>query len=108
MVPPWDEFQGSSPNSGVYFHLQVLALRVHLSLTDFIRQVLAFYNVAPTQLMPSAWQTILGYEALCDDFAAPSYSLEDFATFYTIQKLPSQVCFFSPWGVWPKLLLTSR
>ena len=41
-----------SPEEGVYFHPQVLASRVHLSLTNFIHHVLAYYNVTPTQLTP--------------------------------------------------------
>jgi len=57
---------------------------VHLSLTDFVLQVLAYYNVAPTQLMTGAWLTILGYEAFCVDFIAPSCSLDDFTTFYVM------------------------
>jgi len=40
------------------------------SSIDRSHQVLAFYNVAPTQLMLGAWRMILGYEALCVDFAA--------------------------------------
>ena len=72
------------PKDGVYFHPQVLALRVQLSLTNFVHRVLAFYNVASTQLMPGARRMILGYEALCVNFAAFSSSLEDFATFCTM------------------------
>ena len=44
-------------------------------------KVLIFYNVAPTQLTPSVWRVILGYEALC------AYSLEYFSSFYTMKKL---------------------
>jgi len=69
---------------GMYYHLQVLVLMAHLSLTDFVRQVLACYNVAPTQLMLGAWRTILGFEAICVNFAAASYSLEDFTTCYSM------------------------
>ena len=68
----------------MYFHPQVLALRVQLPLIDFVHQVLAFYNVAPTQLMLGAWRMILGYKAIRVDFVAPLYSLEDFVTFYTM------------------------
>ena len=35
---------------GVYLHPRVLALRAQLPLTDFVRQVLSFYDVALTQL----------------------------------------------------------
>jgi len=57
------------PEGGVYFHHQVLVLRMHLPLTDFVSQVLAYYNVALIQLTSSAWRTNLSSEALCVDFA---------------------------------------
>ena len=64
--PSLTDVRISPHNMGVYFHPQILALGVKFLLTYFIRKGLAFYNVAPTQLTPSAWRTILGYEALCD------------------------------------------
>ena len=42
------------PEGGVYFYPPVLALGVHLSLIVFIRQVLAYYDVAPTKLTTGA------------------------------------------------------
>ena len=90
---------------GVYFHPKVLALRVHFSLTDFIRQMLAYYNVTPTQLTPSAWRMIMGFEALCMDFTTATYSHEDFATCYLMRRLPSEVCSFNPRGSQPKLIV---
>ena len=88
----------SPPKGGVYFHPQMLAMRVHLPLTDFVCQVLVYYNVPPTQLTHGAWRAVLGFEALCVDFVATSYSLEDFATCYSMRTLPSEVCSFSPRG----------
>ena len=95
-----------SPLKGsMYFHPQVLALRLHLPLTDFVRHVLAYYSVAPTQLMLGVWQTIIGFEALCEDFAAALYSLEDFTTCYSMRRLSSGVCSFSPRGSRPRLIV---
>ena len=88
----------------MYFYSQILALGVQLPLIDFVRQVLAFYNVTLTQLKLGIWLTILGYEAFCIDFSASLYRLEDFATVYTMRKIPS-VRFFSPQGSWPKLIV---
>ena len=68
----------------MYFQPQVFALRVHLPLTDFIRHVLAYYDVAPTLLTPGAWKTIMGFEALYVDFNAALYYLEDFITCYSM------------------------
>ena len=51
---PQHNVKVAPPDVGVYFHPQILTLRVHLSLTDFIRQVLSFYNVAPIHLTSGA------------------------------------------------------
>jgi len=52
------------PKGGVHFHPQVLALRVHLLLINFVRHMLAYCNIIPTQLTPSAWRIALDFEAL--------------------------------------------
>ena len=49
---------------GVYIAAQVLALGVHLPLPSFAREVLVFYNLAPTQISPGSWRVILGFAAL--------------------------------------------
>ena len=109
IVVEWCPFETNvripPPEGGMYFQPQVLVLMVHLPLTDFVRQVPAYYNVVPTQLMLGAWRTILGFEALCVDFAAASYSLEDFTTCYLMQRLLSVVCSFSPGGTRLKLIV---
>ena len=40
------------PKDGVYFHPQVLALRVQLSLINFVHRVLAFYNAKNLSCTP--------------------------------------------------------
>ena len=40
---------------GVYIAAQVLALGVHLPLPEFAREVLVYYNLAPTQISPGSW-----------------------------------------------------
>ena len=49
--------------SSVYFHPQILALGVKLLMNSFVRGVLAYFKVPPSQLTPEAWQIILGFEA---------------------------------------------
>ena len=51
-------------NGGVNLHPQVLALRLRLSMTRFVRSVLPFYRVAPSQLPGVAWRTVLEFETL--------------------------------------------
>ena len=46
--PPTKNFKVPPPKGSMYFHPQVLALRVHFPLTDFVCRVLAYYNVALT------------------------------------------------------------
>jgi len=67
--------------------------------------VLICYNMAPTQLMLGAWRMILGFEALCVDFANALYSPEDFATCYSMRRLPSRVCTLSSQGSQPRLIV---
>jgi len=45
-------------------HSQVLTLRLKLPMTKFIRSVLAFHKVAPSQLSAVAWRMVLEFEAL--------------------------------------------
>jgi len=55
--------------------------------------------------MPGAWWTVLAFEALCVDFASDSYSLADFATYYSARKLSSGVYSFIPRGGRQKLII---
>ena len=48
----------------MYIAAQVLALGVYLPLPAFAREVLVFYNLAPTQISPSSWRVILGFATL--------------------------------------------
>ena len=52
----------SPPAGSVYFHPQILALGVKLPMTLFVRGVLAYFKVPPSQLTPRAWRTVLGFK----------------------------------------------
>ena len=47
------------PTGGAYMHPHVLALGMRLSMTSFIRSVLPFYQVAPSQFSTVVWHTVL-------------------------------------------------
>ena len=76
----------SPPTDGVYFHPQILALRVKLPLTPFIQNILARFKVPPLQLTPGAWRTVLGFEALCAFFAPEAYGVEELRVTYRMRK----------------------
>ena len=57
------------PNDGVYMHSQVLALELRMPMTRFIRSVLTFYRVAPSQLSRVAWRTLLEFKDFCALYA---------------------------------------
>ena len=65
LCPQDNEFMKSLPNGGV-MHPQILALRLKVSLTKFIRSVLIYYRIAPRSCRgEGAWRIVLGFEALC-------------------------------------------
>jgi hypothetical protein len=58
-------FSQAAPDGGVYFSPMVLAMGVHLPLSPFVGEMLAYYNVPPAQLGPGSWRVALAFEALC-------------------------------------------
>ena len=49
-----DYTKAPEEEGGVYIAAQVLALEVHLPLPSFVRKVLSFYKLAPTQISPDS------------------------------------------------------
>ena len=49
-----DYTQAPREEGGVYIATLVLALDVHLPLSDFVREVLVYYHLAPIQLAPGS------------------------------------------------------
>jgi hypothetical protein len=58
-------YSDAAPEGGVYFTPMVLAMGAHLPLSPFVREMLCYYKVAPTQLGPGSWRVVLAFEALC-------------------------------------------
>ena len=67
-------------------HPLVLGLGLRLPTMKFVRSVLIFYRVAPSQLTVVAWQTILGFEALCKLYAFEVCHHENFNIVYLLRK----------------------
>jgi len=108
LVSKWS---GALPEEIIQFSLKAACISTlrfwRIPLIDFVHQVLAFYNVALTQLISGVWWTILSYEAFCVDISASSYNLEDFATIYTMQKISLGVHFlFHGEAGWSWLLIS--
>jgi len=51
----------SLPNDGVYMHPQILAPGQKLPLTKFVRNILTYYRIVPSQLSGVTWHIVLGF-----------------------------------------------
>ena len=80
----------------VYMHPQVLALGLRLSMMKFVRSVLIFYRIAPSQLSAVAWHTVIGFEALRDLYALEACLCEVFNTTYSLRKTTYNARYFAP------------
>ena len=81
---------------GMYMHPLVLALGLRLPMTKFVRSVLIFYGVTPSQLSAVAWRTVLGFEALYDLYAPEACHCEVFNVAYLLRKTTLGARYFIP------------
>ena len=75
-------------------HSLEVALGLRLPMMKFIRSVLIFYGVAPSQLSAVAWRIILGFDALCDLYALETCHCEVFSAAYLLRKTTLGVRYF--------------
>ena len=73
---------------------QVLTLGLRLPMTRFIRNVLTFYMVAPSQLSAVAWHMVLGFVALYALFAPEACQREVFSIAYALRRTPQDAIYF--------------
>jgi len=90
-----DYTKAHEEEGGVYIATQVLVLGVHLPLPSFVREVLSFYKLAPTQISPGSWRVILGFAALGRSQDA-SLGVEEFRAIYFLKPLSKGSYCFSP------------
>ena len=76
-----------------------------MPLTQFECNVLGHHQVTPTQLSPSAWWTILAFEALCHIYSFFAYRLDKFCYIHTMAKTKSGVRYFKLWKGLQKLIV---
>ena len=91
----WIILRLSERRGGVYIAALVLALGVHLPLLDFVREVLVYYHLAPTQLAPGSWRVVLGFAALGRSQDVP-LGIEEFRAIYFLKPLTKGSYCFSP------------
>jgi hypothetical protein len=105
MAPKGVEYQKAPDEAGgVYFAAQVLALGAHLPLPDFVRKVLVYYRLAPTQISPGSWRVLLGFDALGRSQRA-TLGVEEFRAVYLLKSLGDNCYCFSPRHGWSKMVL---
>ena len=90
-----DYTKAPEEEGGVYIAAQVLALGVHLPLLSFVREVLSFYKLAPTQISPGSWRVVLGFAALGRSQEAV-LGIEEFQAIYFLKPLKEGAYCFSP------------
>jgi hypothetical protein len=90
-----DFTKAPSVEGGVYIAAQVLALGVHLPLPSFVREVLSFYKLAPTQISPGSWRVVLGFAALARSQEV-ALGVEEFRSIYFLKPLKDGAYCFSP------------
>ena len=94
--PQDTEFMKSPLNVSVYIRPHILALGLKLSLMKFVRGVLNYYRIAPSQLSGVAWHTVRGFEALCDLIVQDACQREVFSVAYVLRKTAQDVRYFVP------------
>jgi len=62
----------------------------------FIRSVLAFYEVASSQLSAVSWSTVLKFKARCDLYTSEACQLEVFSIAYSLRKTIQGARYFIP------------
>ena len=85
-------------HDGVFINPQILALWMKLSLATFVRSVLSYFRVAPSQLTVGAWHILLGFEALCNRFLPEVCGHEEFCAVYMMRKGPQDAHSFARKG----------
>ena len=44
----------------VAFYVDAFSASIHFSFHHFLRRIVGFYNICPTQLAPYAWRSMIG------------------------------------------------
>ena len=96
VVSPQDRLLGGPLEDGVYLHPQILVLRLKVPLTNFVHEILSYFQATPSQLTAVAWRIVLSFEALCISFAPNSHRRENFCAIYSLRKTSQDSRFFIP------------
>ena len=86
-------------------HLQVLALGLKLPMMKFVRSILAFYKIAPSQLSGVVWRTVLRFEALCILSVPDVCQWEVFSAAYALRKSSQDARYFMPQSGCKKIIV---
>jgi len=75
-------------------HPLVLAVGLRLLMTKFVRSILIFSGVTPSQLTTVAWRTVLGFEVLYNLYALEVCHRKVFNTAYLLRKTTQGARYF--------------
>ncbi|KAM0822351.1 hypothetical protein ACQ4PT_071548 [Festuca glaucescens] len=73
----------------VCVHTQAFAAGMRLPLHPFVSDALAHFGIAPSQLAPNGWRTLVGFAVLCHFRGAGAPTLPVFRRFFALATLPN-------------------
>jgi hypothetical protein len=80
---------GGSAAVPICVHTQALAAGMRLPLHPFVSDALAHFGIAPSQLAPNGWRTLVGFAVLCHFRGAGAPALPVFRRFFALTALPN-------------------
>lgn len=81
---PWIREKADSPNEDwVYFYTFIFKFSFKFPITKFVKEIIIYYNLAPTQLMPNAWRILLGIEVLAERLGI-EFLMSEFINCYSL------------------------
>jgi hypothetical protein len=89
--PPARGGRGGGAAAGVPIcvHTQAFAAGMRLPLHPFVSDALAHFGIAPSQLAPNGWRTLVGFAVLCHFRGAGAPTLPVFRRFFALAALPN-------------------
>ena len=80
---------GAAAAVPICVHSQAFAAGMRLPLHPFVSDALTHFGIAPSQLAPNGWRTLVGFAVLCHFRSAGAPTLPVFRRFFALATLPN-------------------
>uniref|UniRef100_A0ACD5ZBY4 Uncharacterized protein n=1 Tax=Avena sativa TaxID=4498 RepID=A0ACD5ZBY4_AVESA len=87
--PPPRGARGGAAAVPICVHTQAFAAGMRLPLHPFVSDALTHFGIAPSQLAPNGWRTLIGFTVLCHFRGAGAPTLPVFRRFFALATLPN-------------------